>query len=117
MHLAAVGFVVIAGEMEQSMEDEDLDLRFGGVPEFGCIGGRDLGGDGNVSPDFALPLDGFEAQDVSRLVLVPVLAVHPAEFVARGNKNHDLARQSDGALGLACEQGQGPLANPSRLVN
>ena len=117
LHFAAVAFVIVAGQVQQPVQDEDLQLGFGGVSQFRSIGGRDLGRYGKITGHPGLLGGQLEAEDVGGSIHVAVLAVHAVKFAAGGDENRDFAGQPHGALRFAGEQGQGPFAHVSRLVN
>jgi hypothetical protein len=53
-HLAVVGFVVVAEEMENAVEDEDLEFVGEGAAEFFGIAAGGGGGDGDVAEGVGL---------------------------------------------------------------
>ena len=116
-HFAVVGFMIVAGQMQQPMEDQDLQLRFGGMPKFGSICGRNLSRDGQVASHLCATGSQFEAQHIRRFIFMPVFAIQLAEFRAVGDPDVNRATQSHGAPSLPGEQGQRPLVDVIRFVS
>ena len=109
-HLALVGLVVFAGEVEQAVEDEDLYFGVEGVVVGGGLAGGGVDGDGEV----AGVLRGYlgwrgEAEDVGGLVLAAIGAVEALEFGVGGEEDVDLAFEADGGSGAVEEARQGGL--------
>jgi hypothetical protein len=105
-HLAGVGLMVVSGEVEQAVEDEDLDFGGEGVPlSCGLLAGG-VDGDGQVAGRlFAAPDAwnwlGGEREDVGGFVLVAEVAVEGLDVLVGGEKDADCAFESDGGLRLA----------------
>lgn len=116
-HFAIVGFVIVAGQMQQPVEDQDLQLRFGGMPKFGGICGSNLSRDSQVASHLCPSGSQFEAQHIRRLIFMPVFAIQFAEFRAVGDPDVNRATQPHGAPSLPCEQGQRPLVDVIRFVS
>ena len=48
-HLAAVAFMIVAGEMKQAVQGEDFDLVGNGMAQQSGISSGDLGGDSDIA--------------------------------------------------------------------
>ncbi len=109
-HLAGVGFVIVAGEVEQAVQDEDLDFGGERVALFRCLAARGGDADGQVAGNFFLFLDegvGGKGEDVGRLVFATEAAVEAADGLVGGEQDGDLAAQTDGGLGICEKAGEG----------
>ena len=82
-HGSAIGFVVVAEEVEETVEDQDLD--FGGdiVAEGGGLFEGAVGGDG----DFAEIGFAGEAEDIGGVIVLEEGEVEPLEFAIVGDEN------------------------------
>jgi hypothetical protein len=79
--LPGVGFVIVAGEVEQAVQDQDLDFDGERVVLFLCLAARGGHADSEVAGNFFLSLDkgiGGKREDVGRLVYAAELAVEAA---------------------------------------
>lgn len=117
LHFAAIRLVIVAGQVEQSVEDKDFQLGFRRMAKLGCVGGRYLSGNSEIACRVGLRRTQLEGQDVGGFVLAPILPVHLAQFCAGSDENRDLALYSDSTPGFAGKQRQRPFANISRLVD
>jgi hypothetical protein len=117
LHFTAISLVIVAGQVQQSVQNQDLQLSLGRVPELGGVGGCYLSGNSEIACRLGLRRTQLEGQDVGGFVFVPVLLVHPTEVCAGGDENRDLALYSDSTPGFAGKQRQRPFANISRLVD
>jgi hypothetical protein len=117
LHFAAISLVIVTGQVQQSVQNEDFQLSLGRVPELGGIGGCYLGGYRQIACRVGLRRTQLEGQDVGGFVLVPILPVHRAEFYAGSDENRDLAAHPDSTPGFTGKQRQRPFANISRLVD
>src|ERR1039458_3827571 len=96
------------------MQDKDLHFCFGGVAEFGGIGGGNLYRNGNVAGK--LGRFRWERQNIGGLVLLAKAAVQCLQFPAGGDANVDLTAQSDRALSFGGKQAERPRAGPFGFV-
>ena len=103
-----VGLVVEAGQMEETVEEEDFDLGGDGVAICRGLAGCGFKGDGEISG--VLVGEGWgcgEAEDVGGLVLAAEVAVEAAEGVVGGEKDIDVALEAGGEARSAEEGCQG----------
>jgi hypothetical protein len=117
LHFAAIILVIVAGQVQQSVQNKNSQFGFRGVPELGGVNGGNFPRDGNVAGVVGPSPQRFKAQDIGRLVFLPVLPIHTAKLVAGGNANADLAPQSNGALCLGRKPSQSSFVNIARLVS
>jgi len=94
--------VVVAGEVKQAVQDEDLDL---GGERVAVVAGLEAGGvdaDGEVAGYFAAgDFGGREGEDVRGLVLAAEVAVERADCGVGGEEDADYALEADGLLRFA----------------
>ena len=103
-HLAGVGLVVEAGEVEQAVEEQDADLDVEGVAEGGGLAGGSVERDGKVAGmDCELSRGRGEAEDVGGFVLAAVGAVEALERGVAGEEDVDLAGKAYGGAGAGEE--------------
>ena len=67
-HPAVIAFVIVAGEVEQAMQDESLDLHGRAVSERSAVLPRDVGGYGDIARILSVPATAaaFAVADVRR---------------------------------------------------
>ena len=108
-HFAVVGFVVVAGEMEETMEDEDLQFTGEGVALIGGLAAGGFHADGQIAGHFFLALDeilGGERKHVGGFVFASELAVEAADGGVGGEEYGDVSAEADGLLGFSQETGK-----------
>jgi hypothetical protein len=100
--------VVEAGQVEETVEEEDFDLGGDGVAICRGLAGCGFEGDGEISG--VLVGEGWrcgETKDVGRLVLATEVSVEAAEGVIGGEKDIDVALEACGEARSAEEGCQG----------
>ena len=105
-HLAVIAFVVVTGEMEQAMENQDLDLGGEGMALLDCLLERGGHGDGQVAGErfggrsryWAF---GGKGENVGCLVFAAKLAVEAANGGVGGQQDGDFALEASCGLGSA----------------
>ena len=106
-HLACVGFMVIAGEMEEAVEDEDFDFGGERVALLDGLAERGRNGDGQVAGDFfGADAIGWKGEHIGGFVLVAKLEIEAANGWVGGEQNGDLAPETDGGLRFGEETGK-----------
>jgi hypothetical protein len=104
VHLAAIRFVVVTGEVQHAVEDENFHFREQVMANPGGLGSRRLDGDRNVS---ALGRVGAgEREHVGGLIHVAELQIEALHFSVAGEQDVDLAGEPGSALSLirkSCE--------------
>jgi hypothetical protein len=113
-HFAIVGFVVLSGQMEKSVEDEDLQLAGEGVALVGGLAAGRVHADGQVAGQFFRPdtLCG-KGEHVGGFVFAAELAVEFFDGGIGGQQDVDLAAEPDSLLGFSEKAPQGWLGgNP-----
>lgn len=93
-HAAAVGFVVVAEEVEEAVEEEDAEFGRGVVAVGGGLGGGAVPGNSYVA-QWALGLAGGKREDVGGVVLAEEVAVHALEAGVGGNEAAEGAAEGD----------------------
>jgi hypothetical protein len=96
VHPAGVGFMVVSGQMQKAVKDENLDLRRKRVSLASRLPASPVHADGNVACQLLFGSDpgdrfGGESENVGGLVFAQELAIQPAEGRIRGEKDRDLA--------------------------
>jgi hypothetical protein len=110
-HFAVVGFVVLAGEVEEAVEEEDANFVAQGVAVGGGLAGSSFERDGEVTGVF----DGEgrrrgEAEDVGGFVFATEALVELAQGRVAGKENIDCATEADGEASTVeelCQAGCG----------
>ena len=96
-HLAMIGFVVVTGEVEHAMKNEDLQFLREVVMEAAGVGGGDGGADDDVAGEVARDLgQGGKAEDVGGGVFAAELAVQGLHAAARDDEDVDVAADTGG---------------------
>jgi hypothetical protein len=112
-HFSVVGFVVVSGEVEEAVEDEDFQFAGEGVALIGSLAAGGIDADGDVSRDFFGCIQslvfGREGEDVSGFVDAAELAVEFLDGLICGEEDVDLAAEMDGGLGFGKEADEGWL--------
>jgi len=107
-HLPRVGLMVVAGQVQQAVQNENLD--FGGermVLLARLAQGRGHA-DGQVAGHlFCAGTFGGKGEHVGGLVLAPELTIEPADGRVGGQQHGHLALQAHGSLRGGQESGQG----------
>src|SRR6266853_657531 len=86
-HAAVVGLMVIAGQVQQTMQNKDLQFLTGAMSVAAGVGERDLGGDGDVAT-----FGTREREHVSRLVFAAEAAIELFEARVAGDQHVNFAR-------------------------
>jgi len=98
-HLAGVGFVIVTGEVEQAVEDEDLNFCRERMTLVNGLLERSGDGDGQVAGDFfSANAIGGKGEHVGHLVLIAELAVELADGHVGGEQDGDFAFETDCGL-------------------
>jgi hypothetical protein len=98
-HLAGVGFVVVTGEMEQAVKDEDFDFGRERMTLLAGLAQRGGDADGQVTGDlFSADAFGGKGEHVGGFVLVAELAIEFANRRVGGEQHCDLAFEANGGL-------------------
>jgi hypothetical protein len=100
-HAAGVGFVIVSGEMEQAVEDEDLELTGERVTLLRSLAASGGNADSEVAGNF-FGADGCggKREYVRRLVLTSELPVELADCGIGGEQHAHLAAQAYRSLRL-----------------
>ena len=109
-HLSRVGLVVVSGQMEQAVEDEDFDFYGERMALFRglALGGGDT--DGEIAGNFlgaGCTCVGREREHVRGLVFAAKAAVETADCGVGGEQDGDLSAEPDGRLRLREKAAQG----------
>jgi hypothetical protein len=108
LHLAGIGFVIVSGQVQQAVQDEDFQFGRQGVSLLDGLAKRRLHADGHVA--FFLVLDeirGRERKNVGRLVFAAEALVQVAHSRVAGEQHGYLPAQAHGCLRLAQKLRQG----------
>ena len=108
-HLAVVGLVVQAGEMQQPMQQEDADLIAQRVPEGRGLTGGGIERDRQIAGVVVRILGGGKAQNIGGLVLAAKGLVQAAQRGIVGQQDIDVAVQADCLAGTVEEARQAGL--------
>ncbi len=117
-HLAAIGFVIVTGEVQHAVKDQHLYLGEQVVADSGGLGPRRLQGDGDVAArGLAWGRSGKsgKGKHVGGLVLAPELQVEALNFGVAGEQDVDLAGEPGGALRLIRKTREGEAAEVFRF--
>jgi hypothetical protein len=107
-HLAGVGLVVVASQMEQAMEHEYFDLGGEGMSLFDGLTEGGGNADGEVAGEvFSADASGGEGENVGGLVFAAKLTIEAANGGVGGEQDGDLSFEPDGGLGQLEEVGKG----------
>jgi hypothetical protein len=106
-HSAAIGFVVVAGQVQEAVQDEDFDFGGKRMALFGSLAERRGYADGHIAGD-PLRTQTFrrERQDVRRFVLAPEAAIEFANGRVGGQEHRDLPLEPQGLLRRGEKTGQ-----------
>jgi hypothetical protein len=107
-HLACVGFVIIAGQVEQAMEYQYLELCSNGMAVRG-LAACGFNADSDVACDFFLVLGqvfGGERKYIRGLVFAAKAVVEIAEDRVSGEQNRHLAAETNCGRSFCHETGQ-----------
>lgn len=100
-HFAVVGFVVVAGKVQQPMQHEHLDFDCESVSLLGSLPLSSVHADGQISGEFFLVLDksiGGKRQNVCRFIFAAKLPVESSDCLVAGKQDGNLAAQANGGL-------------------
>jgi hypothetical protein len=109
-HAAVVNFVVVAGEMKQTVKNEHLELCTKRMAVLDGLAQGRGNTDCKIACDFVFVLDevrGGKRQDVRRLVFAAILAVEAADFAVGCEQYADFATQAHNSLSLDQKPSQG----------
>jgi len=97
-HLAVVALMVVAAQMENSVQDKNFNFYAGVVPESTRILGGDFGGDGDVTGKAFIGIGrGGERKHVRRLIFSAEAAVQGFHLGVRGDEHIDRTVQAGGS--------------------
>ena len=106
-HFAGVDFVVHAGEVQETVEEEDAELFGESVAVLGGLAAGGLERDGEITGVAVVEALGRgEAENVGGLVLAAELAVQAAESSVVRQEDFDLAVEADCGPCLVGETGE-----------
>jgi hypothetical protein len=89
-HLALVAFVIVAAQMQDSVQRENFDFFGGRVPKGARIVGGDFRRDSNIAREVRLQArQGGKRQDVSGLILAPKAPVKLPQLRIRSHQHID----------------------------
>lgn len=101
VHLAGVSFVIVAGQVQQSVQHQNLDLCSKGVSLRSCL----AAGSGNTDGEVSGQLDGGPAEllggkreNIGCLVFAAEVAIEPADAAICGEQHRYLATKADSSL-------------------
>jgi hypothetical protein len=112
-HLTAIGFVIVPGEVQHAVKDENFQLGEQIVADFGGLGAGGLERDGDVAACGGIC--GGKGKHVGGLILAAELQVEALNFGVAGEQDVDLAGEAGGALSLVGETRQGEAADVFRF--
>lgn len=96
-HLPGVALVIVTGEVEHAMENQDLQLGAERVTQAARVAGGHLAGDDDVTGEVAVEFrNGWEREHVGGLVLPAVTAVKGAEFAVVADDHVHVAWYASG---------------------
>jgi hypothetical protein len=121
-HLASIGFVVVTGQVQQAMENQDLKLDGQGVAQLRGLAAGSGNANGEVAGD---PLRGFcvlegcggEREHVGRLVFAAKTAIEPADLPVGGEQHCHLAAKPDCGLGFGEKAGEGARGGQAKILD
>ena len=119
MHLAGVGFVIVAGKVNKAVENEDFYLSRKRMSLFEGLAARGFTADGDVAHCFFLALVqvyGRKGKHIRRLVFAAEAAIEIAEDCVCGKQNGDMAAESDGGLGFSQEARQSARGGQTEIA-
>ncbi|HWZ84356.1 MAG TPA: hypothetical protein VNW47_17135 [Terriglobales bacterium] len=103
-HFPAVTFVVVAAQVKDAVQSENLDFLGGGVSESARVVRCDFGGDGDVTGVARLEAgECGEGQYVGGLIFSPETVVEFFEFFVGRNQNVDGGAKSGSAASASYE--------------
>ncbi len=120
-HLAAIGFVVVPGQMQHAVEDENFHFGEQVVADLGGLAAGalerngDVAGSGASGTALRLRAPGGKGKHVGRLVLVAELQVEALHLGVAGEQDVHLAGESGCALSLVRKTRQGKAAKVFRF--
>jgi len=101
-HLSIVALVIVAAQMQDAVENQDLDFFAGGVSERSRIVGGNFRRDGDVARVARLQSgQGWKRQHVGGLIFAAEATVEFLEFGIRSNQDIDVRAQSGSATGAS----------------
>jgi hypothetical protein len=107
-HLSVIDFMVLAGEVEETVEEEDADFGVERVAVGDGLAGGGVKRDGEVAGVLVCDFRGRgEAEDVGGFVLAAIGAVEGSELGVGGEQDGYFARQTDCRSGTVEETGEG----------
>jgi hypothetical protein len=103
LHLARVGFMVVACEVQESVKNQDSQLNRESVTLLGCLATRRVDADGHIACDFFPVLDwicGGERENVGCRIFAAETFVQIADRCVGRKQHRDLAAEFGSVLGL-----------------
>jgi hypothetical protein len=98
-HLAVVDLVVVAGEVQQPVQNEDFDFRRERMTLLGCLAERRGHADGKVAGEaFGSQAFSGKRQDVGGLVLTAKTTIESANGFISGEQDCDLSAETHCSL-------------------
>ena len=88
-HRAIIGFVIVSGQMQHSMQDQHLQLVCRRMAIAFRVFGGNLGGDGDISAIFT-----GKREHIRRLIFFAKTAVQPANLAVAGNQDGNFTGNS-----------------------
>jgi hypothetical protein len=113
-HLAMVGFVIVTGQVQHAVKDQNLHFGEQVVANPGGLGASRLEGDGDVAA-FGCGEKRGKGKYVGGLILAAELQVEALNFSVAGEQDVDLAGEPGGALSLVRKAREGQAAEVFRF--
>lgn len=121
-HLSAIGFMIVTGQVQHAMQDENLDFREQVVADPSRLGASPLHGDGDIAARRRLSGRRFsgaaksrEGEHVGRRILAAELQVEALNLSVAGEQNINLTGEPGGALSFVRKTRQGEAAKLFRI--
>jgi hypothetical protein len=111
VHLACIGLVVVAGEVQESVEHQYLELHSQGVATRSALAPSGGDADRQIACDpfrglWVLEGRGGKRKNVGGFVLAAKALVEVADGLVGGEQGGDLTAQPDGGLGPGKKAGE-----------
>ena len=89
--------MIVSGEVEQSVQDEDACFILDAVTEIFCIFGCNIDGNGDIARELAREwFDGGKREHVGGLVFAAEGTIHGTHLAARREQHVDFAANAGG---------------------
>ncbi len=121
-HLSIVGFVVLSGEMEHAMQNQDTQLFGQRMSQpFRVVGGN-INRDGKIAGGACMERDallgrGGKAEHIRHLVFFAILTVELLEAITCSEENADLSLEFCRTVRGLCESDQGAATETTGWVH